>query len=179
MSISATTSSLWARPRAAAAAGAGSTRRAWRNCGRGRRAPAHPQFVASQVAAPCSARHAMLAGYPRDVARLIDLASPYQKATPADCPALAGLVHLASEGLALALWTKVAPPGVDAWTVGRERATREAGAVSYRNAILVDLETGVDAGLIGYPLADTPEPAPQQLPPIAAPLQELQDMAPG
>jgi ribosomal protein S18 acetylase RimI-like enzyme len=113
------------------------------------------------------------------MSRVIDVVSPFRAATPADSTVLAELVQLASEGLALSLWTKVAPPGVDPWTIGRERAAREAGPVSHRNAILVDLETGVAAGLIGYPLADAPEPAPQQLPPIAVPLQELQSLAPG
>src|SRR5262245_22575255 len=111
--------------------------------------------------------------------QVIDLASPFRTAVPADAAALAALVQLASEGLALSTWTKVAPAGVDRWTIGGERAAREAGPLSYRNAILVDLQTGVAAGLIGYPLADAPEPALPQLPPIAVPLQQLQALVPG
>jgi hypothetical protein len=110
---------------------------------------------------------------------LIGLVSPFRIATPADAQALAELVQFASEGLAFSLWTRIAPPGVDPWTIGRERGRREMGPVSYRSAILVEGDSRVAAGLIGYPLADAPEPAPQQLPPIAAPLQELQEMAPG
>jgi ribosomal protein S18 acetylase RimI-like enzyme len=93
--------------------------------------------------------------------------------------ALAELVHFASEGLAFYLWGKIAPFGVDPWAIGRERAEREAGGFSYRNTILIDEGGRVAAGLIGYPLADTPEPMPDDLPPIVVPLQELEDLVPG
>jgi ribosomal protein S18 acetylase RimI-like enzyme len=93
--------------------------------------------------------------------------------------AMADLVHFASQGLALYLWTKIAPPGSDPWAVGRERAGREAGSFSYRNTIVAESEGRVAAGLIGYPIADVPEPMPANLPPIAVPLQELEDLVPG
>jgi ribosomal protein S18 acetylase RimI-like enzyme len=108
---------------------------------------------------------------------MVDLAAPFRKAMPADARAMADLVHFASEGLALYLWTKSAPPGVDPWAIGRERARREAGSFSYRNTVVAESEGRVAAGLIGYPIADTPEPA--NLPPMAVPLQELEDLVPG
>lgn len=110
---------------------------------------------------------------------MVDLASPFRKASPADARALADLVHFASEGLAHYLWTRIAPPGVDPWAVGRERARREAGSFSYRNAVVAESEGRVAAGLIGYPLADITEPTPANLPPIVVPLQELEDLVPG
>jgi ribosomal protein S18 acetylase RimI-like enzyme len=110
---------------------------------------------------------------------MVDLAAPFRKAMPADAGAMADLVHFASEGLALYLWTRSAPPGVDPWAIGRERARREAGSFSYRNTVLVENEGRVAAGLIGYPIADTPEPMPANLPPMAVPLQELEDLVPG
>jgi len=109
---------------------------------------------------------------------MIDLASPFRYARPADAPALADLVHFASEGLALYLWTRIAPPGVDPWTIGRERAERDAGGFSYRNTVVVEAEGRVAAALVGYPLADTPEPMPANLPPIVVPLVELESLAP-
>jgi ribosomal protein S18 acetylase RimI-like enzyme len=93
--------------------------------------------------------------------------------------AMAELVHFASEGLAFYLWSRIAAPGADPWAIGRERAEREAGGFSYRNTVLIDEGGSVAAGLIGYPLADTPEPMPHDLPPIVVPLQELEDLVPG
>src|SRR5262249_20282963 len=81
---------------------------------------------------------AAMLGDATEVSPLVELASPFRPATPADAGALADLVHFASEGLALYLWTKMARPGGDPWAVGRERAERTAGAFSYRNSILVE-----------------------------------------
>jgi len=110
---------------------------------------------------------------------LVELASPFRPATLADAGALADLVHFASEGLALYLWRKMASPGGDPWAVGRERAARTAGAFSYRNSILVERDGRVAAGLIGYPLADIPEPPPDNPPAMFVPLNELEDLVPG
>jgi ribosomal protein S18 acetylase RimI-like enzyme len=110
---------------------------------------------------------------------VIDLASPFRYATRADAQAMADLVHFASEGLALYLWTTVAPRGVDPWAIGRERAQREAGGFSYRNAVLAEADGRVAAALIGYALPDVSEPMPADLPPIVVPLQELEDLVPG
>ena len=110
---------------------------------------------------------------------LIELASPFRYATPADAAAMADLAHFASEGLALYLWTKIAPPGVDPWSIGRERAEREAGGFSYRNTVVAEADGRVAAALTGYPLADTPEPMPADLPPIVVPLEELEQLVPG
>src|SRR4051794_40585683 len=104
---------------------------------------------------------------------MVDLQPPLRRATPADARALADLVHFASEGLALHLWTKAAGPGGNAWEVGRERARRETGGFSYRNAVVVEEGSRVAAGLIGYPLADHPEPIAEGMPAMFVPLQEL------
>ena len=107
------------------------------------------------------------------------LAPPYRAATPDDAQALAELVDFASEGLALYLWGRTAGPGGDAWAIGRERARREAGAFSYRNAIILEREGRIAAGLIGYPLPDQPQSIADTLPPMFVPLQELENLAPG
>jgi ribosomal protein S18 acetylase RimI-like enzyme len=113
------------------------------------------------------------------MSNLIERASPFRSATPADAAAMADLVHFASEGLALYLWTKIAPPGVDPWSIGRERAAREAGGFSYRHTVVAEPDGRVAAALIGYPLSDTPEPIAADLPPIVVPLEELEQLAPG
>ncbi len=110
---------------------------------------------------------------------MVELQPPFRRATPADARALADLVHFASEGLALHLWTKVAGPGGNPWEVGRERARRETGGFSYRNAVVLEEGSRVAAGLIGYPLPDHPEPIPEGMPAMFVPLQELENLAPG
>jgi len=109
---------------------------------------------------------------------MIALSAPFRRAGPEDAKALADLVHFASEGLAFYLWSKMAGPGGDPWAVGRERARREEGAFSYRNAVLLERDGGVAAGLIGYPLPERPEPIPDTMPAMFVPLQELENLAP-
>ena len=92
---------------------------------------------------------------------MIPLDPPFRAATPDDAAALTDLVHFASEGLALYVWTRIAGPAGDAWAVGRQRASRETGSFSYRNAVLVEQPAGrVAAALIGYALPDGPSPSP-------------------
>jgi GNAT superfamily N-acetyltransferase len=110
---------------------------------------------------------------------MIELQTPFRRATPADAPVLTDLVHFASEGLALHLWTKAAGPGGDPWEHGRERARRETGSFSYRNAIVAEAGGRIVAGLVGYPLPERPEPIPDSMPAMFVPLQELENLAPG
>jgi ribosomal protein S18 acetylase RimI-like enzyme len=109
---------------------------------------------------------------------MLELSAPFRRATPADAAAMADFVHFASEGLALYLWARTAACG-DPWVYGRERATRETGAFSYRNTTLMEIDGRVAAGLIGYPIADTAEPMPADMPAMFVPLQELENLAPG
>ena len=92
---------------------------------------------------------------------------------------MADFVHFASEGLALYLWTKMAGPGGDPWSIGRERASRGTGGFSYRNTIVVEQDGQVVAGLIGYALPDHSEPIDDAMPAMFVPLQELENLAPG
>ena len=100
------------------------------------------------------------------------------RATSADAGVLAELVQLASEGLGLHLWTKLAAGG-DAWSAGRARLSRETAALSYRNAVIAKLGGQPVAGLISYPLGDNAEPVPDDEPAVLVPLHELMNLAPG
>ncbi len=101
-------------------------------------------------------------------------------AIEADAAALADLINFAGEGLPVYLWQKMAEPGEDAWDVGQRRARRNEGSFSYRNAIVSDIDDAVAATLIGYRLPEQPEPIDyDELPPMFAPLQELENLAPG
>lgn len=96
-----------------------------------------------------------------------------------DAPVLAELVNYAGEGLPLYLWAKMAGGERDAWSVGRDRAARETGSFSYRNAMVADCDGDAVGSLIGYRIPDVPEEMPADMPGMFVPLQELENAAPG
>ena len=111
---------------------------------------------------------------------MIDLGPPYRQARKSDAFTMAELVNMAGEGLPLYLWSDLASEGESPWDVGRDRARRESGGFSYRNAIVREENGDVVACLVGYPLEDTPEPVNyDDMPAMFVPLQQLEDMVPG
>ena len=107
------------------------------------------------------------------------LAPPHRRAEKRDARVLAELVNIAGEGLAYYVWTKLAEPGESPWDVGVERAQREDGSFSYRNAIVTEHDEQIVAALIGYPLADEPVRRDYTaMPPLFVPLQQLEHLAP-
>ena len=105
---------------------------------------------------------------------------PFRRATPDDSRELAEFVNMAGEGMPLYLWGQSAGAGASAWEIGFARAKRDAGAFSYRNAILRMAGNDAVACLIGYPLDDDPPPTDYSaMPPMFVPLQQLEDMVPG
>jgi ribosomal protein S18 acetylase RimI-like enzyme len=102
---------------------------------------------------------------------------PFRRATLTDAAELAELVELASEGLALCLWTQLAGRGGDPWEVGRSRVSGEGG-ISYRNALIAELSGKTVGAVIGYPLGHKAEPIEPALPALLVPLHELMNMAP-
>lgn len=110
---------------------------------------------------------------------MLPLKPPFRAARPDDAPLLAELVNYAGEGLPLYLWGKLAGPGENPWDIGRQRAAREEGGFSYRNAVMIEHEGHAAGCLVGYELPDEPEPVPPDLPAMFVPLQELENLAPG
>src|SRR5690606_2222755 len=97
-------------------------------------------------------------------------------ATPADAGDLAELINFAGDGLPLYLWQRMAEAGETAWDVGRRRASRDEGSFSWRNAVMAEIDGRVAACLVGYPLADRPEPVDYDtMPAMFVPLQELEN----
>lgn len=108
------------------------------------------------------------------------VSAPYRLATADDALAMAELVNIAGEGMPLYLWSNMAGEGISPWEVGEQRAQRESGGFSFRNTVLHEVGGKVVAGLIGYPLAEEPEPTDyDELPPMFVPLQQLEDMVAG
>lgn len=104
---------------------------------------------------------------------------PFRYATPNDSLALAELADIAGEGMPTYLWIALAEPGMTALEVGQQRARRESGSFSYRNAIVREDPDGISSLLIGYPLGDPPGDRDyDEMPPMFVPLQQLEDLAP-
>ena len=96
-----------------------------------------------------------------------------------DPSVLAELVDYAGEGLPSYLWSKMAAPNETAKQVGQNRAARETGSFSYRNATVIEHEGHAAGALIGYAIPESPEPIAPDMPAMFVPLQELENLAPG
>ena len=104
----------------------------------------------------------------------------FRAATKADTSALAVLVDIAGEGMPAFMWSTLAAPGQSALEFGRERARREQGGFSYRNAVVADLDGEIAASLVGYRLGDPYTlGALNDMPAIVHPLVRLEAKAPG
>jgi ribosomal protein S18 acetylase RimI-like enzyme len=99
-------------------------------------------------------------------------------AQAADAAHLVQFINMAADDLPLHFWQKSVGPSGDPWAYGRERAARDSGNFSWRNAWLAEVDGAVAACLLGYP-AEEPGPIDPDTPPIFIPLLELEALAPG
>lgn len=102
-----------------------------------------------------------------------------RKAKASDAGHLVRFINMAADDLPLHFWQRSVGPEGDPWAYGKERAARETGSFSYRNAWLAELNGEVAACLLGYPAEDTPGPVDPDTPAIFVPLLELEALAPG
>lgn len=102
-----------------------------------------------------------------------------RQARAADAAHLVRFINMAADDLPLHFWRRSVDPGGDPFAYGRERAARDTGSFSWRNAWLAEVEGEVAACLLGYPADDTPGPIDPGTPPIFVPLLELEALAPG
>ena len=89
------------------------------------------------------------------------LAPPLRPARLSDAARLAELVNYAGEGMPLYLWGKLATPETSAWEVGRQRAARETGGFSYKNAVMIEAEGEVAGCLIVIRFPSRPNLCPR------------------
>lgn len=99
-------------------------------------------------------------------------------ATPEDGLHMARLVDMAGHGLPRASWAAMAPESQDPLAFGASRAQRETGGFSYRNTRMLQIGDEVAGMLITYRLPAEPQPL-DGIPPLARPLQELENLCPG
>ena len=111
---------------------------------------------------------------------MTDIEPPLRRARKEDAEALARLIDIAGEGIPTHLWSQAAGPGLTALDVGIERACREEGGFSYRNAIVIEDGGEVAGMLVGYRLPDPYDAGDlDDLPAVVRPLVELESLAPG
>jgi ribosomal protein S18 acetylase RimI-like enzyme len=79
------------------------------------------------------------------------------------------------------MWSTLAAPGQSLLEFGRERAQREEGGFSYRNAVVAEIGGEIAASLIGYRLDDPYdlEGSLAETPEMVRPLVRLEAKAPG
>jgi len=103
-------------------------------------------------------------------------------ATPQDARTLAKLIDIAGEGIPNWLWTRMAADRQTPLDVGEERARRETGGFSYRNALVADRGGDVAAMMLGYPVGEPSEAdrdAVADLPEPVRPFVELEHLSGG
>ena len=104
----------------------------------------------------------------------------FRPATRADAASLAVLVDIAGEGLPAYMWSTLASPGQSVLELGRERAGRDSGGFSWKNAVVAEVNGEVAGGLVGYRLDDPYDLGGlAEIPPIVQPLVKLEARAPG
>jgi ribosomal protein S18 acetylase RimI-like enzyme len=102
-----------------------------------------------------------------------------RRAEAADAAHLVRFINMAADDLPLHFWKKSVGPEGDPWAWGRERAARDSGNFSYRNAWLAEAGGEVAACLLGYPADPVPAAIDPDTPPVFVPLLELEALAPG
>ncbi len=115
---------------------------------------------------------------------VMNIHSPVENVTlrPArktDARHMAVLINYAGEGLPHYFWDKAADGGF-AWVYGEQRAMRDHGSFSYRNAIIAERNNEVLGMILYYPIVEKASAEDYaDMSPILTPLQELEDMAVG
>lgn len=119
-----------------------------------------------------------------DMETTMTLHSPIalREATPADAPALARLIDIAGEGVPSWLWAQMATGGQSPIEVGEERARRDTGGFSWRNALVSERDGQVAAMMLGYAIGEPSEEdraGIADLPDTLQPFVELEHVAAG
>lgn len=102
-----------------------------------------------------------------------------RNARASDAAHLVDFINMAADDLPLHFWRKTVGPQGDALALGRERAARETGSFSFRNAWIAEVGGEAAACLLGYPADPEPAPIASDTPPIFVPLLQLEALAPG
>jgi len=97
----------------------------------------------------------------------------FRPARKGDCPDIAALYRISSDGVADYIWSKLAGPGEDPLTVGQRRYAREDTAFSYRNCTVIEQADRVIGMLVAFPMHI--DPAEVESDPVLAPYSKLEE----
>ena len=106
------------------------------------------------------------------------MAITLRPATPDDADLLVEVIDMAGEGLPRLMWGRIGGPGCDPLQVGRDRARRDSGAFSWRNALVAELDGAAAGAIVTYLTEAQPELPDAETPAEVAPLMELEALAP-
>src|SRR5215208_6599384 len=109
----------------------------------------------------------------------IGLQPPLRRATRKDARALAELIEYAGDGIPGYLWSQSVKEGQPPIEVGIERVLREEANFSYRNAVVVEVDSRVAAMMLAYRLPEHSDVNLDELPDLLRPLEELELKVPG
>jgi ribosomal protein S18 acetylase RimI-like enzyme len=109
----------------------------------------------------------------------VRLEPPLRRAKKEDSRRVAELMNIAGHGLPAYVWSLSADEGQEPIEVGTERAAREDGNFSYRNAVVAEEGGEVVAMVLAYRLPEAGEESLDELPEVLRPLLELELLAPG
>jgi ribosomal protein S18 acetylase RimI-like enzyme len=110
----------------------------------------------------------------------VRLEPPLRRARKDDSRRVAELMDIAGHGLPAYVWSLSAEDGQESIDVGTERAARESGNFSYRNAVVAEEDGEVVALLLAYRLPEAGDAADlDEMPEVLRPLVELELLAPG
>lgn len=102
-----------------------------------------------------------------------------RQAEAGDAADLAKLIDIAGEGIPAWLWGQSCGAGQTPLDVGTERARREVGGFSYKNALVAE-KNGATLGMVlSYPINEAPTSDPNELPAPIAPFVELEAQSVG
>lgn len=92
----------------------------------------------------------------------------------ADCPDIARLFLVSSDGLAAYIWGRMDMPGLSLAEIGARRYAREGVAFSYQNCVVAAHGSRVVGMLHAYPM-ERPDPPAPETDPVLRPYSELED----
>ncbi len=96
-----------------------------------------------------------------------------------DARALAKLIDIAGEGIPNWLWSQSCQSGQTPLDVGAERARRDTGGFSHKNALVAEHAGEVMGMVLSYAIDEAPSDNPDDLPAPIAPFVELEAQSVG
>jgi ribosomal protein S18 acetylase RimI-like enzyme len=105
--------------------------------------------------------------------------SVIRQAVTDDARHLAQLIDLAGEGIPSWLWKKSCENGQRPIDVGIERAKRQSGAFSYKNALVTERAGQLLGMVLSYAITEAPTDDPDDLPAPIAPFVALEKFSVG